>query len=368
MLSSNEEITPDFERLPEELKKDFKQVKKQLDTFAKKIREKNDILGISFFYSKEKTIVFIVSENDVKASHKKFEIKVVSLDELWKGCLENSETADMISRSTSIYDKGVLRAAKLSYLHKNMVLEKFEKYIVSYVLDGSVVKGKSKETSDIDVWIVIDDTDVKKMSRNELKDKLRTMILSMGLQIEAITGTKNKLHIQTWLLTDFWEGLRDAAPVYVTSLKQCVPFHDRGGFQTWKNMLKKGYIKPGFEAIDKQMEAGEQILRNSKNKVKEAVLDIYFAVMSAGQALCMEYYVPRHEEVVEILQDLMVKKLKKLDQKWIKVLKNVVKTKTKIEDKVPSMQQLEKMIKDAEGFIKAVNKALKRKIPNTKKK
>ena len=65
MLSSNEEITPDFERLPDELKKDFKQVKKQLDTFAKKVREKNDILGISFFYSKEKTVVFIISEKDI---------------------------------------------------------------------------------------------------------------------------------------------------------------------------------------------------------------------------------------------------------------------------------------------------------------
>ena len=76
-----------------------------------------------------------------------------------------------------------------------MVLKKFEKYIVSYVLAGSLVQGRATKTSDIDVWVVIDDTDVKRMTRAELKDKLRAIIIGMGIEAGDLTGIQNKLNI-----------------------------------------------------------------------------------------------------------------------------------------------------------------------------
>jgi predicted nucleotidyltransferase len=42
-------------------------------------------------------------------------------------------------------------------------------------------RGKATPESDIDVFLVIDDTDVKKMTRGELKEKLRAIIIGMGI-------------------------------------------------------------------------------------------------------------------------------------------------------------------------------------------
>src|SRR3989344_8896280 len=104
--------------------------------------------------------------------------------------------------SLPVFDKGMLAAIKIAEVHKGMVLKKFEKYIVSYVLGGSLVQGRATSKSDIDVFIVIDDTDVKKMTRAELKDKLRAIIIGMGAQAGQMTGIKNKINIQVYILTD----------------------------------------------------------------------------------------------------------------------------------------------------------------------
>ena len=144
----------------------------------------------------------------------------------------------------------MLAAIKIAEVHKTMVLKKFEKYILSYVLAGSLTQGRATATSDIDVWIVIDDTDVKKMSRIELKDKLRGIIIGMGIEAGELTGIKNKLNIQVYILTDFWESLKEANPIIFTLLRDGVPFYDRGIFMPWKQLLRMGHIKPSREAID----------------------------------------------------------------------------------------------------------------------
>src|SRR3989344_4001908 len=55
----------------------------------------------------------------------------------------------------------------------------------------------------INVLVVIDDTDVKKMTRVELKDRLMAIIQGMGREASQITGVKKLFHIQTYILTDF---------------------------------------------------------------------------------------------------------------------------------------------------------------------
>src|SRR3989344_5548423 len=103
------------------------------------------------------------------------------LTDLWQNCYDAKYDFNrLISMSAPLHDTGMLAAIKIAEIHKSMVIKKFEKYILSYVLAGSLTQGKATPTSDIDVWIVIDDTDVKKMSRLELKDKLRAIIIGMG--------------------------------------------------------------------------------------------------------------------------------------------------------------------------------------------
>ena len=95
--------------------------------------------------------------------------------------LKDSSIVYMIA-SRFVHDQGTLAAIKISEVHKNLVTKQFEKYIMSYVLAGSITQGRATSESDIDVWVVIDDTDVRKMSKAELKDRLRQIIISRGME------------------------------------------------------------------------------------------------------------------------------------------------------------------------------------------
>ena len=229
--------------------------------------------------------------------------QVVILSELWQNCYDGKyDSLQMIALSAPFFDRGMLAAIKIAEVHKTMVLKKFEKYIVSYVLAGSLVQGRATPTSDIDVWIVIDDTDVKKMTRAELKDKLRAIIIGMGIEAGELTGIRNKINIQVYILTDFWDSLREANPIIFTLLRDGVPFYDRGIFMAWKQLLRMGKIKPSAEAIDMFMGSGEQMLQRVGLKLKDIGMeDIYYAILTPSQAALMLYGIapPTPKETIE---------------------------------------------------------------------
>ncbi|MEM2916723.1 MAG: nucleotidyltransferase domain-containing protein, partial [Candidatus Woesearchaeota archaeon] len=241
-------------------------------------------------------------------------------------------------------------------------LKKFEKYIVAYVLAGSIVTGRATKESDIDVFIVIDDTDVKKMTRAELKDKLRAIIINMGLDAGDITGIRNKLNIQTYILTDFWDAIREANPVMFTFLRDGVPFFDRGIFMPWKQLLKMGKIKPSPEAIDMYMSTGEQGLDRIKFKFKDiATEDFFWSILTPTQAALMLYGVPppAPKETCEVLREIFVKKEKLLEEEYVKMLENVIQTRKDIEHGIKkdvTGKELDELLEDSEKYMKRLKK------------
>src|SRR3989344_5726868 len=268
-------------KLPGDVQEKLQAIKAKLEKFQKQVLEKFDkyIVGIALMpppkpeelqqlqgqqaplpeakpENKDKIHVLVLVDDSDSKTMSKLELKdkltaIISsigkeidpnitpqtliLSELWQNCFDGKyELLQLIALSAPIHDIGMLQAIKIAEVHKTMVLKKFEKYIVSYVLAGSLVQGKATQSSDIDVWIVIDDTDVKKMTRAELKDKLRAIIIGMGIEAGELTGIKNKLNIQVYILTDFWDSLREANPIIFTLLRDGVPFFDRGIFMPWK--------------------------------------------------------------------------------------------------------------------------------------
>ena len=259
----------------------------------------------------------------------------------------------------------MLSAIKISEVHKNMVLKKFEKYIVSYVLAGSLVQGRATPQSDIDVFIVIDDTDVKKMTRVELKDKLRAIIIGMGMEAGEITGIKNKINIQVYILTDFWLSLREANPIIFTLLRDGVPFYDRGIFMPWKQLLKMGKIKPSQEAIDLFMHTGSQALKRVRFKLREIGMeDIFYAILTPSQAALMLYGIapPSPKETPELLEEIFVKREKLLEPEYIKILKDQIQLRKDLEHgtkKIVTGAELDKYVTNAEKYLKRINKLFK---------
>ncbi|MBI4152934.1 hypothetical protein HY497_00280 [Candidatus Woesearchaeota archaeon] len=288
------------------------------------------------------------------------------LSELWQSCYDAKyDLLRMIAMGAPIYDTGMLGAIKLAEVHKGMVLKKFEKYIVTYVLAGSLVQGKATSSSDVDVWIVIDDTDVKKMTRVELKDKLRAIIIGMGVEAGEITGIKNKINIQVYIITDFWDSLKEANPVIFTLLRDGVPFHDRGIFMPWKQLLKMGKIKPSREAIDLFMSTGDQMLGRVKFKLKDMGMeDIYYAILTPSQAALMMYGIPppTPRETPDMMREIFVKKEKLLEEKFVGILQKNIDIRKQIEHgdkKELEGKELDELLTNAEKYLERIKRLFK---------
>ncbi|MEK6964359.1 MAG: nucleotidyltransferase domain-containing protein [Nanoarchaeota archaeon] len=390
--SSMDDLKALQDHLPEDAKKKLDEIKTKLESFKEKALKKFDeyIMGMSLLPPskeeklKDKVNVLILIEDSDSQKMSKLElrdklvsimqgmadeidknlfIEVLLLSELWQSCYDAKyDWLQMMALSAPIYDKGMMAAVKISEIHKNMVLKKFEKYIVSYVLAGSLVQGRATKQSDIDVFIVIDDTDVKKMTRAELKDKLRAIIIGMGYDAGKMTGIENKLNIQVYILTDFWEYIKEANPIIFTFLRDGIPLYDRGIFMPWKQLLRMGRIKPSPESIDLFMQSGDQTLQRIKYKIKEMGLeDTFWAIITPSQAALMLYGIPppTPKETPEIMREVFVKKTKLLEDKYIKILERNIQVRKDLEHgtkKELSATELETLINDADDYLKRLKK------------
>ncbi len=394
---------PTTPKLPPELEKKMKALKKTLDEFKDKVLDKfgDYIVGMTLLPPEKPKPGEKVDEKQQKEKEKKIEVLVVVddttskkmtkdelhakfsgivkkigeevdknlapqsilLTDIWQNSYDGKYDLNrLISMGAPIHDTGMLAAIKIAEIHKSMVIKKFEKYILSYVLAGSLTQGRATATSDIDVWIVIDDTDVKKMSRAELKDKLRAIIIGMGAEAGELTGIRNKLNIQVYILTDFWDSLKEANPIIFTLLRDGVPFYDRGIFMPWKQLLRMGRIKPSREAIDLFMNTGRQSIKRVKKTLQTMGMeDTYYAILTPSQAAIMLYGLPppTPRETPDVLEEIFVKKEKMLEAEYVKILRDNVDLRKQIEHgtkKDLTGTELDKYVKNAEKYLKRIEK------------
>ena len=247
--------------------------------------------------------------------------------DLWNYGLDSKfEYIDAISACFPLYDNGFFGALRVANIHKSLVLRKFEKYVASYVIGGSLVRGTAGKDSDVDVFVIIDDTDVKRMSRIELLEKLRGIIYDYIREATALAGVKNILNVQVYLLTDFWQSVKDAHPVMFTFIRDGIPFYDRGTFIPWKLLLKMGRIKPSPEAIDLYMKQGEQTDEFVKRRLLDAIVDIYYGVVTPTQAMMMlaGEAPPVPKTIVADVGKVLVEREKVMDEKNLKILEKAV--------------------------------------------
>src|SRR3989344_6115225 len=171
------QMTPEATK---ELEEKLKKVKKQIETFQKAICKKFDeyIVGVGLLpppkpregqpEDKDKVYTLVLVDDTDSKKMSKIELKnkllkimdqealaidknilpeVYLLSEIWQSCYDGKyDLLQLIALAHPIYDKGMLAAIKIAELHKSMVIKKFEHYIISYVLAGSLVKGKATQT------------------------------------------------------------------------------------------------------------------------------------------------------------------------------------------------------------------------------
>ena len=384
------ELDKVIEQIPEDQKDQLVHIRTVLEKFKSKLLSKLDdyVMGITLLPPEKdvkdkdqiNALVLIDDEDSNKmpkhellekvqkivdeqseAVDKSLKVQALLLSDLWQQCYDSKhETLQLIAMGATVYDKGMLAAVKISEVHKQMVLKKFEKYIVSYVLSGSLTQGKATPESDIDVFIVIDDTDVKKMTRVELLDKLRSIIIGMGAEAGQMTGIHNKLNVQVYILTDFWENIKDANPVIFTLLRSGVPFYDRGVFMPWKQLLRMGRIKPSPEAIEMFMSSGNQFMDRIQAKLRDIVMeDLFWALLTPSQAALMMCGVPptTPKETPEVMRNILIKKEKLLEPNYVKTLEKVLKIRKDFEHgnrRNVSGKEVDDIVKESDEYLKRI--------------
>jgi predicted nucleotidyltransferase len=338
MFDEENELTPEEKKLkpmhllvvfPDDKEKEYNKIKTEL---LKKIKEEKHNIWLNLFLEMD----------------------------LWEICLDSKfEVIEGIGMAFPLFDKGVLGSLRVAQIHKSLVLKKFEKYVYSYVVGGSLVRGEAIKTSDVDIYVIIDDTDVKRMPRLELKEKLRNIINSYVMQAGELAGVKNKLSPQIYLLTEFWEGVKDANPIFYTFLRDGFPIYDRGGFLPWKLLLRMGKIKPSPESIDMFMSAGDKTKDMVKRRLLDIVMgDIYWGVITPTQAMLMLYGLPPINvyETSQELRKIFVEKEKLLEKKYADIFDEIVIKYYKGYEhgkiKEVSGKEVDRLLKDSEDYLK----------------
>ena len=296
--------------------------------------------------------------------------------DVWETCLDSKfELVSAIGTSFPLHDNGILGALRVAEIHKSLILRRFEKYVVSYVIAGSMVRGEAVKTSDLDIFVIINDTDVKKMNRLELKERLRKIIGQHVSEASALAGVKNNmLNVQTYLLTDFWESVKDAQPVIFTFIRDGVPLYDRGTFLPWKLLLRSGKLKPSPESIDLFMSMGDKTVKRVKDVLLDIVVhDIYWGIITPSQALLMLYGSPppTPKQTIKEMRSIFVEKEKILEKKYIDILEKVVSLYKDFEhEKLKEIkgEKIDKLLEDTEAYLKRLKELRKQIEKETQKK
>lgn len=304
---------------------------------------------------------------NIKEKKKNVWIYIKTPIDVWETGLDSKfDLMGAISMSFPLHDKGFLQPLRVAEIHKSLVLQRFEKFVVSYVIGGSWVTGTALKTSDVDAFIIINDTDVKKMPRLELKERLRSIIYQYVSEAHALAGVKkNLIHVQIYLLTEFWECVKDAHPTIFTFIRDGVPIYDRGTFTPWKVLLKMGKLKPSPESIDMFMSMGDRTVKRAKNALMEILIhDIYFGVITPSQALLMLYGLPppNPKQTVKEMRNIFVEKEKMLEARYVNILERILKYYKDYEhEKLKEIkgEKIDKLIKDTEDYLERIKELRK---------
>lgn len=265
-------------------------------------------------------------------NYKGTKAKILPLSGLWQSCYDQKmELMSAITNpqsSKTLYDKGFIKGLTAAQVLKTMALEKLKRYILSIILVGSVSRGTMHEHSDVDISFVIDDTDVKKMSRHEVLARLRGMILQMAAQ------TGFEFNIQVYLLTDFWQSLRDTQPVIFSMVRDGVPLYDTGMFMPWRTLLKTGKMKPSPEAVDQFYKTGRLLIEDVNNSIKEIVIErLFLSMLNPAQAATMLVGIPptHHGDTPKVFKKYFVDEYKLIEPKYIDYLTEILELRKGVE-------------------------------------
>jgi len=238
------------------------------------------------------------------------------------------------------------------------ILKKYGQIVRSVVLFGSTARDEWKGKSDIDVFVIIDDT--RQKITPMAKDKMDRELVDISKDIHPQLSVQ-----QPYLLTEFWNMVRLGHPIVFNFIREGVPVYDKDTFLPIKRLLQMGEIKPSKEAVEKYIErAPKRIKRVENAKIYMVVEDCYYAMMESAQAVLMFLgeSPPRPSDAPEALRRAAVK-IKLLEPRYADWIENIIKVRKDVEHrKKQSMPgtELDDWIKKTKRFVKRMQQLIVR--------
>ncbi len=233
--------------------------------------------------------------------------------------------------------------------------KEFGNFVKAIVMFGSAAKGTRKEKGDIDVLVVVDDISIRMTP--EVVEAYRIITEN------TVNKISTKLHIISLKFTSFWDYVRNGDPIIINILRDGAPIMDQNFFTPAQYLLKQGRIRPTMEAIHSYFERSPRTLYNSKWHILQATLDLYWAVTDSAHAALMrkEIVPPAPSELADLMQSELVAK-KVINKKYVGTMRkfyNLMKLITHREIKTISGPEYDSYFKEAEDFVKAMEKIVK---------
>lgn len=211
------------------------------------------------------------------------------------------------------------------------VLKKYGKYVKTIVMMGSVAREEFNPKSDVDIFVVVDNTLFsEKENINEFLDKMDEDLDKFAQKIS------DKISIQpSYTLTEFFDYVRVGHPIIYNFIKEGVAIYGNEFFEPWKRLLLAGRIPGTREAIENYMEgAPKKLMRAKTVKLLMLAEDAYYAMLNTAQAVLMFMGlappVPNkaYEEVKRQLVDVGI-----LEPEYAEWLRDIIEIRKKIEHK-----------------------------------
>lgn len=238
------------------------------------------------------------------------------------------------------------------------ILKKYGSMVRAVVLFGSSARGSWHKESDIDVFIIIDDT--KHKISPALKEQMEEDLDVIAKKLS------DKLSVQQpYLLTEFWNMVRIGHPIVFNFIREGVPVFDRDIFLPIKRLLQMGEIKPSKEAVEKYIDrAPKRIKRIESAKMYMVAEDCYYAMLESLQAVLMFLgkNPPRPSDAADAMKKTLVE-MKLIKPEYAEWLDGVIKRRKEIEHKnlkSLSGQELDDWIDKSKKFVKEMQKTLVR--------
>lgn len=233
----------------------------------------------------------------------------------------------------------------------NEARRQYGELIKSVLIFGSAAKGTMKEGSDIDVWVILDDTATK--SSEDLQ--------KVNTQLYLIAQELKDLHIQTTTLTEFWSWVKAGSPELINFLRYGLPIYDTGFIKPVKKMLEMGLIPPSEETIKLKASASEARLKKLELDLKSMIFELRYAATDACQAVVMYFYKaqPDQKALPEFLEKLVEEK--KLEPEFVEKFKALDKLWKDIDHKIVEKVDttyLEKALSLAKEIVERMKKLL----------